>query len=205
MKEAGRRCQRCQFAWYATPPGGNPGKPRWFDEAGSFWTDGQARMARRTANFDRHLQAKDAWEKCPNCGSRKVKTDNSRAFRPTGAVAPPTSAYASPSMPPVAQFGVASPPTSYGSAPTGGSTAQTSPHASGASMWQRLGKFHAQHWRLIWFVIFALAPFGSLGDEEVYTRGTAANVATFIGILIGCWAVAGFFLFLHLRHRRHGI
>ena len=83
MKEAGRRCHRCQYRWYATRPGPGPGKPRWYDEMGSFWTDGQARMARRVSNHDRHQQQVAAFEKCPNCGSMNVKTDKSRNFVPT--------------------------------------------------------------------------------------------------------------------------
>lgn len=190
MKEAGRRCQRCDFAWYAMPPGGSPGKPRWFDETGSFWTDGQARMARRTANYDRHLTAKDRWEVCPNCGSRTVKTDKSRGFRPTGAISPTTTATAPPNQP------------APMSAPVPQASPQTTPAAPpGPSVWQQLGKFHARHWRIIWAVVFAVAPFGSLGDETTYTGGTAGNVLKFVGILVACWIVAGVFLTLHLRHR----
>ena len=131
---------------------------------------------------------------CPNCGSRSVKTDKSRDFRPSGAIAPsavgqtpqphqpPTTApLASQSVPPTAQPVPATP--------------------SGPSIWQQLGKFHARHWRIIWAVVFAVAPFGSLGDETTYTGSTAANVLEFVGILVGCWVVAAVFLTLHLRHR----
>jgi hypothetical protein len=64
-----------------------------------------------------------------------------------------------------------------------------------------VGAFHARHWRIIWLIFFAAAPFGSLGDDTVYTGGTATNVAKFVGILLGCWIVAALFLVLHLRHR----
>lgn len=189
MKEAGRRCQRCDFAWYATPPGASPGKPRWFDEAGSFWTDGQARMARRTANYDRHLKVKDQWDQCPNCGSRSVKTDKSRGFRPTGTVAP-TSVTQAPqvTVPPVAQPAQHLPQTTAPATPTG------------PSVWQRLGEFHGKHWRIIWTIVFVLAPFGSLGDDGVHTGNTALTALAVVGIFVGCWAVAAGFLFLAIRH-----
>ncbi len=190
MKEAGRRCQRCEFAWYATPPGTNPGKPRWFDEAGSFWTDGQARMARRTANYDRHLGAKDRWERCPNCGSRSVRTDKSRDFRPTGAISPTDTTSPPPSQPA---------PMSALVAPT---TQQATPAASpGPSIWQQLGKFHARHWRIIWAVVFALAPFGSVGDRTDY-GALWKNVLSLIGTFLLFWAIAAFFFFLHVRHQQ---
>ena len=166
-------------------PGRNPGKPRFFDEAGSFWTDGQARMARRTANYDRHLKAKDEWDRCPNCGSRTVKTDNSRDFRPTGSI---TSA--APAAEQASQ--IPNPSAPQYSAP---------PAPTGQTLWQKVIAFHGRHWRIIWAVIFAIAPFGSIGDETTYTGGTAANILKFIGILIACWFVAGFFFVLFMRHR----
>ena len=187
MKEAGRRCQRCDFAWYATPPKGSPGKPRFFDEMGAVWTDGQARMARRTANYDRHLQAQSQWDQCPNCGSRSVKTDKSRAFRATGAIAPQA-----PRPQPDAGNSPAVPQQRPAPRPEG---------ESGSSVWRRLGTLHGKHWRIIYAVVFGVAPFGSLGDETTYTGGTGANVFKFIAILLACWAVAGFFLALHMRHR----
>lgn len=180
MKEAGRRCQRCEFAWYATPPGASPGKPRWFDESGSFWTDGQARMGRRTSNYERHLTAKDRWQQCPNCGSRSVKTDQSREFRPTGAIAPPQASGPLPSS-------GARPPVTTPNGPT---------------IWERIAKLHAEHWRIIWAVVFALAPFGSVGDDGVRTGSAILTVLAIIAIFIGCWIVAGFFLHLHLEHRK---
>jgi hypothetical protein len=186
MNEAGRRCQRCNFAWYATQPGANPGKPRWFDESGSFWTDGQARMARRTANYDRHLTAKDKWAECPNCGSRKVKTDKSRNFRPTGAIAPTAASKVATQL----DESAASPRSDLGLSAS-----------FGRSIWQRLAAFHDKHWRIIWFAIFAVAPFGSIGDDKTYTGSTAINVLKFVGILIACWAAASGFLYLHLRHK----
>lgn len=69
------------------------------------------------------------------------------------------------------------------------------------SIWQQLGAFHAKHWRIIWTVMFALAPFGSLGDETVYTSGAMINALKFLGILVPCWAAAAGFFTLHLKHR----
>lgn len=180
MNEAGRRCDRCGFGWYATPPGANPGKPRWFDETGAFWTDGQARMARRTANYDRHLTAKDAWEKCPNCGSRSIKTDRSRGFTPTGAVAPTRHAAHQPSEPtrPVEQ---------------------QSP-AAGHAIMRRVAAFHGKHWRLIWAVVFFLGPFGSLSDPDMRTGSTVSTVAAIVAVFAVSWAVAFVFLRLHQNH-----
>lgn len=190
-REAGRRCQRCDFAWFAMPPGGSPGKPRWFDEAGSFWTDGQARMSRRTANYDRHLSAKDRWEVCPNCGSRSVVTDKSRDFRPTGAVVP-APAQPAPHAEPLVTPGAQPSPSRMPVTP------------SKPSIWQQLGKFHAKHWRIIWAVVFALAPLGSLGEDGVDTGNTALTALAVGGIFVGFWVVAGVFALLHLRHRQSG-
>lgn len=190
MKEVGRRCQRCQYGWYATPVGASPGKPRWFDEAGSFWTDGQARMSRRVSNFERHQQQKTRFDECPNCGSKTVKTDRSRGFQPTGAITP-TAQVPAAAVPPSAPS-ASLPPQEAGAGPS------TPPSPS---LWQQIGRFHARHWRMIWTVIFAVAPLGSFGDETVYTGGTVGNVLRFVGILVACWAVAAVFLTLHLKHR----
>lgn len=53
------------------------------------WTDSQARMARLQGNYGRAVEQRDAWAKCANCGSTKVRTVSSRGFTPTGMVAAP--------------------------------------------------------------------------------------------------------------------
>jgi len=65
--------------------GGTAQKPRWFDELGAFWTDGQARMARIQGNYTRQKIDRDRWAQCPNCGSIKVKTVVKRGFVPSAA------------------------------------------------------------------------------------------------------------------------
>lgn len=189
MKEVGRRCQRCQYGWYATPAGSGPPKPRWYDEAGSFWTDGQARMTRRISNHERHQQQVAAYEQCPNCGSRRVKTDKTRNFVPTGAITP----VAAPEGPPVFTQRLNSPrPTSVEPGPP------RTP--KGPTVWQKIGRFHARHWRIIWATFFALAPLGSFGEDSPYTHGTLGNALLFVVIFVACWTIAGMFLRLHLRH-----
>lgn len=178
-KESGRRCQRCDYAWYAIKPGPKPNKPRWFDEIGAFWTDGQARMARRTANYDRYLTAKDKWEQCPNCGSRAVKTDASKVFRPTAAIAAPTHTE-SPAPPAVA------PPTTAPAGPSAGS---------------QIAAFHNKHWRIIWAAMFFLAPFGSIGDDTVTTDNAALARLSYVGIFLSCWLVSAVFIVLFVRDR----
>ncbi|RNL78467.1 hypothetical protein [Nocardioides marmorisolisilvae] len=69
-------------------------------------------------------------------------------------------------------------------------------------MWQRLAAFHGKHWRIIWAVIFAIAPLGSIGDDTTYTGSTAENILKFIGILTACWLAAGIFFALFLRQRK---
>lgn len=193
MREVGRRCQRCQYGWYATPPGSGPAKPRWYDEAGSFWTDGQARMTRRISNHERHQQLVAAYEQCPNCGSRSVKTDKTPSFVPTGAI----TAAATAGGPPVPTEGVNSGGLASG-------RDDPAPPPKGPTAWQRIGRFHARHWRIIWATFFALAPLGSFGEDSPYTHGTVGNALLFVVIFVGCWTIAGLFLTLHLRHLRDG-
>lgn len=65
----------------------------------------------------------------------------------------------------------------------------------------RLRQFHARHWRIIWAVVFAGLPFGSLGDETVYNDNVVLNVVKFVAICLACWAASAGFLLLHLRRR----
>lgn len=194
MKEVGRRCDRCGFGWYAVKPKGKAPKPRWFDETGAFWTDGQARMARLVGNHDRSQRAWLEWGKCTTCGSIKVSTDVSKAFRPTNAVSPIVAAAdESPAPPATTQSGVAQI-----------QPAKQPPSSSATTeFWSKAGAFHGQHWRLIWAVVFTLAPFGAIGSSEgdIYGDSTMLNVLKFAGVLIACWVVAGGFWNLHWRRR----
>jgi len=71
--------------------GGTAQKPRWFDELGAVWTDGQARMARLQGNYTRQKTDRDRWAQCPNCGSIKVKTVAKWGFVPSAARTEPPS------------------------------------------------------------------------------------------------------------------
>lgn len=85
--EDARQCQRCNHQWYATRAK-QPKKPRWFDETGAIWTDGQVRMARLQGNYDRAYRDRERWTSCPACGSNKVKTVPGRKFVPSAAAGP---------------------------------------------------------------------------------------------------------------------
>ena len=89
-KENARHCKRCAHEWYAVRVG-TAQKPRWFDEFGAIWTDGQARMARRQGNYTRQKIDRDRWAQCPNCGSIKVKTVAKWGFVPSAARTGPQS------------------------------------------------------------------------------------------------------------------
>jgi hypothetical protein len=52
-----------------------------------------------------------------------------------------------------------------------------------------LGPFVARNWRLILGVVLLIAPFGSLGDPEVYTGPFPLDALKFLGILVGAWLV----------------
>lgn len=204
-KEIGRRCSRCGYAWYAKHPRGRPSKPRWHDEMGAFWTDGQARMTRRVANYETGLQAQASWGRCANCGSEQVKSDASRHFEPTGAIAAretPTSQYmnALPSTgPDVSRLPVppALPSTAWDSqSPVPVAQQQRSP------LWKKLGALYRQHWRIIWTVIFLIGPFAAIGDGTTYTSSGIVNILKFIVTLIVCWVAAVFFWHLHRLHQR---
>lgn len=164
---------------------------------GAVWTDGQARMARRVGNYERAVTAQEQWKRCPNCGSQKVGSDKNKHFKPTGSIIPmhahPSEFIAS--RPGIAQAASVPP---LGSSP---STARQSPPA-GPSAWSQIGAFHAKHWRIIWAVVFLVAPFGSIGDAGTYSGPFWLDALKFTGILVGCWAAAVFFGWLHVTNER---
>lgn len=153
----GRRCQRCGYAWYAVEPPKKPPKPRWYDETGAVWTDGQARMARRVGNYERALAAEQKWTHCANCGSQKVTSDRSARFQPTGALT------STPSGPPLRPAPVA-PVANPQAAPL-----RTQAPADGApSGWSKAFAFHGRHWRIIWAIFFLITPVAQVGEPAFH-------------------------------------
>jgi hypothetical protein len=164
---------------------------------GAFWTDGQARMARRVSNFEQAQSAHDRWARCGNCGSQKVKSDASRDFQPTGSIVPTASG--SPTSARV---------DAEGAYTQGVDLRQPADAASPAeawrrdpSVWSRLCATYLQHWRIIWTALLLVAPFGSIGDPETYSGPVWLNILKFVGILFGSWCAAAFFFLLHRRHQ----
>lgn len=91
VKEDARRCQRCQYQWFAVRVS-LPSKPRFADETSIWNRHSAAHMARLQGNYTRAKQDHDRWAICPRCGSVKVKTVSDRGFVPTAAQgsAPPS-------------------------------------------------------------------------------------------------------------------
>ena len=197
-KESGRQCKKCGFAWYAAPPKSGirkVDKPRWYDEGHPFSLDPTGRMNRRVANYDREQRKIENWAQCPNCGSSKVKSPSAwdpqaqRSFEPTGRIVQ-KSAPALPAQRPAI-------PASSPFAPLPPRSA-----ASHSSIdWEPLKRWYLRHWRLLWMVIFVVAPFASIGGEGTYTHSIWLNVLQFIGTLAVSWALAAGFFVLHRRRK----
>lgn len=194
-KETGRQCSACDFAWYAVAPKQTlkVDKPRWYDEGGLFSPDPTGRMTRRVANYDREQRKIEDWAKCPNCGSRKVKSPREqRSFEPTGRIVqqPVAATAAPPAFAPTAAASWAP------SARQGSATAQPA-----GFDWEPIKRLYLRHWRLLWAALFAVAPLMTLGDGSTYTHAAWLNVLQFVGTLVVSWAVAAFFLTLPRRRR----
>ena len=50
-------------------------------------------------------------------------------------------------------------------------------------------------------MVFGVTPFGALGDDGISTGNAFLTVLAVAGVFLACWAVASFFLVLHLRQR----
>ena len=171
-KEDARMCERCTQKWFAVRSARAP-KPRWYDEGGTPWGSGAARVARLEGNYKRSLVDRDRWSRCPNCGSTKVKTVSQRNFVPTAAqtVAPSPPAPANLSAP--------------------GTPHNNSPGAENA-VWTAVKAFMKVHWRIV------LAIFCSIGVVVMPFAGE--NVGEKVGGTLGYLAGAVIFWTLHLRH-----
>lgn len=160
MKEDARVCQRCGFKWFAVRATKAP-KPRWFDEAGTPWGSGTARVARLSNNYERSLADRDRWARCSNCGSIKVKTVSDRGFTPTAAepIAPP------PATP----------------APASGAQATGTENPA----WGAIKRFMKVHWRIVLSIFCTIgvfvAPFNS--DMPAGER-VGPTILFFVGAVI---------------------
>lgn len=193
VREDARRCDRCAYQWFAVPTT-RPGKPRWFDETGAFWTDGQARMIRRQGNFDRAKVDHDRWATCPRCGSVKVQTVSERGFIPTAAsasAAPPIeAAWPTPPVPGYQPSVMGySPPPGAGYPPevSGFQSTPTTPSTPG--FWRRVGAWFGRLFRTVAWE--ARRPSGAEAPTDrlmtgSQLKGAGVGVAVFgvIGVIV---------------------
>lgn len=175
VTEDARLCERCATKWFAVRAAKAP-KPRWFDEAGTPWGSGAARVTRLQGNYEQSLAGRDRWSRCPNCGSVKVKTVSPRNFVPTGA-----QPVASPSPAPAAS---SSEPAWLGS--------QSGQPAKDNPAWDAVKAFMKVHWRIV------LAIFCTIGVVVMPFAGETVGdkVGGSLAYLVG----AVIFWTLHSRH-----
>lgn len=191
MRETGRRCQQCGYGWYAVEPPRRPPKPRWYDETGAIWTNGQARMARRVGNYERVLAAEQKWTNCPNCGSQKASTDRSPQFKPTGAIVQTPSASTLRPAP-------VAPANNFQAAPS----RVTAPSDGSRSGWSKAAAFHGRHWRIIWGVFFFMTPLAQVGEPAFHRGPMLLDVLKILGLFAGSWAASAALFWLHIQRRR---
>lgn len=191
--EEQRVCTRCDFRWYAPPPGRREPKPRWSDETWAVTGNATARVQRLSANYDRQQSALHAYAVCPNCNSRAVVTTKDKDFTPTGAVSRDHHDRIAEER--AAPAGVASRREAEAKA---AQTAQNQVVAAKAGTW--LGT----HWRALIAILFAIAPIGSVTsarDDSIYTHGVALNILLGVLVFGGCWAIAAIAARSEVRRR----
>lgn len=151
MKEEARKCERCNQKWFAERPVKAP-KPRWYDEGGTPWGSGAARVARLQGNYERSLASQERWARCPNCGSVKVATVSQKGFVPTG----------------VESAGIASDPIS--TTEPSPATATQSDRKQSNPFWTWLKAFMSVHWRIVLAIFCTIGvvvfPFAGEGTGE---------------------------------------
>ena len=175
VKEDARQCERCATKWFAVRAAKAP-KPRWFDEAGTPWGSGAARVTRLQGNYAQSQVSRDRWSRCPNCGSVKVKTVSPRNFVPTGA-------QPAASPPPAPDESLSQQPAQLRS--------QSGHPADHKPAWDAVKAFMKVHWRIV------LAIFCSIGVLVMPFAGE--TVGEKVGGSLAYLAGAIVFWTLHIR------
>ena len=85
VKEDARRCERCDFRWWAVRAP-KPKKVRWSHSIGpeAFGFDPAAITSRKAHEAAMAVGPWERWAICRRCGSQKVQSVNPRGFVPTG-------------------------------------------------------------------------------------------------------------------------
>jgi hypothetical protein len=197
--EDARRCERCQYQWYAARAK-KTAKPRWFDETGAnLWTNSQTRMIRLQSNYDRAKTDYDRWTICANCGSSKVATVSHRNFNPTRSQANhnPAVEGAYPSLRPEATRSTVGPHNE--------STANVVPLSESASPGptSNTNGWMKRYWRILVAGFLFAAPLGSIGDETTYTGPVALDILKFVGILMSCGLIGTLLVRAHIKGKRN--